>query len=172
MIEKTEGISQAALSAMSYVCMKSGLIEERASLLALYYAVGRCGELGFTTMAELGFDMDFRLLKLDWKQRKTMKQQSINIAPHATDWQLDCLHAMFLFFLKTRTVVNNGDEHFVFSSLHGVNDASKKASSPSLLFLVHGCLICPSYIRLELLSKQSTKRCRRRNLNHSKECAP
>ena len=82
----------------------------------LWHASGRGGEVGGVICPDLEVDILNRCLLVDWVQRKTSKEQTLNCFTHPTNPIEDLLHSLFCHFIMN-TGTTNAQTDFVFDDL-------------------------------------------------------
>mmetsp|Transcript_28891 Transcript_28891/g.44624 ORF Transcript_28891/g.44624 Transcript_28891/m.44624 type:complete len:533 (-) Transcript_28891:285-1883(-) len=110
--------------------------EERCIIALLYAAVGRDGEVSFTTWNSARWDKAREHLAFDWGEKKKGAQYLMTFHPDSTDWRVDVIHALACYVLcgqgggKAPTSPQESGVHWLFGSYVGMAEggAASKVS--------------------------------------------
>jgi hypothetical protein len=110
--EHTTGIRAKLLLRICEALLKrtSGISYElRATILFLYYAIGRAGEVAAINCDNMRYDEDDECLLTGWNEFKTGHCNEIPYIPHAKSYQVDIFHALACYIVTAGGDLRNDD---------------------------------------------------------------
>jgi hypothetical protein len=110
--EHTTGIRAKLLLRICQALLKKKTAltyEQRASVLCLYYAIGRAGEVAAINCDNMRFDEDDQCLLTGWNEFKTGHCNEIPYFPHAKSYEMDIFHALACYFVTAGGGLRNDD---------------------------------------------------------------
>lgn len=100
--EHTTGIRQKLLLRICEALLKkrtAASYSERAIILALYFAIGRAGEVAMLNCDNIHYDEDDQALWTGWNEQKTGHCNEIPYFPSAISYKMDFFHALACYII-------------------------------------------------------------------------
>jgi len=136
LVEKADPVGRELMRDMCDAYMKRGTSEDfqwRAATLTTFLAVGRAGEVAFSSYNLARWNTVYNCLFLEWSEIKTNAQKPMNFFPDAEHMELDFYHAMACYFIVgagSSSITSSEDmvQDWIFPFLR-TNTSSKMADS-------------------------------------------
>jgi len=119
--EKSEPVGRDLLLLLNSIMLESELseqtraIEYRAAINVTFAAVGRGGEVGYSSFNLCEWNTIYQSLFMLWQEKKTNKQKMMNFFCDSSHWEIDIVHSLACYF-----VVGAGSKYV--TSAEGVAD--------------------------------------------------